>query len=145
MSEDDVIKGIRAPGRFDAIIVSESDALRGVRAEAVKCHSCLNSSTSSPGPVSPDGTVVAVNLGGKKGTPLEVWFLDARTLETRGKLIGKGDPQRYWLKTGQFTPDGKHFIAPDGVGNVLVWDVTGRKVERAPAEWWGHASVATGR
>jgi WD40 repeat protein len=84
----------------------------------------------SVGPVAPDGSVIAVYLGGKKGAPLEVWFLDARTLEERGKLIGKGDPERFGWGTGRFTPDGKRFVALDGVGNALVSDVTGGKVER---------------
>jgi WD40 repeat protein len=84
----------------------------------------------SLGPVSPDGKLVAASLGGKKGAPLEVWFLDARTLEDRGKLIGKGNPQGFWNTEGQFTRDGKRFIAPDGVGNILVWDVAGQKLER---------------
>src|SRR5262249_3341227 len=30
----------------------------------------------SVGAIAPDGSVVAVYLGGKKGAPLEVWFLD---------------------------------------------------------------------
>jgi hypothetical protein len=31
MTEDEIIKGIRNPGRFDAVVVSEADALRIVR------------------------------------------------------------------------------------------------------------------
>jgi WD40 repeat protein len=84
----------------------------------------------SIGRVSPDGTVVAVFLGGKKAAPLEVWFLDAKTLEERGKLVGRGDPMRHGWGAGRFTPDGKHFVALDGTGNALLWDVAGRKLER---------------
>jgi WD40 repeat protein len=80
--------------------------------------------------VSPDGAVVAVSLGGKKVAPLEVWFLDARTLEVRGKLVGKGDAEGYGWGSGRFTPDGKRYVALDGVGNALVWDVAGQKRER---------------
>jgi WD40 repeat protein len=79
--------------------------------------------------VSPDGSVAAVGLGGKKGAPVEVWFLDSRTLEVRGKLIGKGDPESYGWGNGTFTPDGKRYIALDR-GHALVWDVAGQKLER---------------
>src|SRR5262249_20094755 len=84
----------------------------------------------SLGSLSPDGAVVSVALGGKKGAPLEVWFFDARTLQARGKLTGKGDPERYGWGGGLFTPDGKRFVAFDSVGNVLVWDVAAQKLER---------------
>lgn len=80
--------------------------------------------------VAPDGKVVALHLGGKKGAPLEVWFLDARTLESRGKLIGKGAPDRYGWGNGLFTPDGKRYIARDEAANILIWNVAEQKVER---------------
>jgi WD40 repeat protein len=80
--------------------------------------------------IAPDGSVVAVSLGGQKAAPVEVWFLDARTLAPRGKLVGKGDPERYGWGSGRFTPDGKHYVALDGAGNALVWDVVGQKLER---------------
>jgi WD40 repeat protein len=82
----------------------------------------------SLGPIAPDGSVVAVSVGGVKGAPLEIWFLDARTLEERGKLIGKGDSDQYWGGRGVFTPDSKQFIAVDAVGNVLFWDVAGQRL-----------------
>ncbi len=84
----------------------------------------------SVGPVSPDGGVVMVRLGGKQGAPLEVWFRDARTLEDRGRLIGKSDPEQYGWGNGVFTPDGKRFLVLDRAGPALVWDVDRRKVER---------------
>jgi WD40 repeat protein len=80
--------------------------------------------------ISPDAAVVAVALGGKKAAPFEVRFLDAKTLEDRGKLIGKGDPESYGWGRGIFTPDGKHYVAIDGVGNALLWNVAERRVER---------------
>jgi WD40 repeat protein len=93
--------------------------------------------------VSPDGTVVAVSLGGKeKGAPIEVWFLDARTLAERGRLTGKGDPDGYGWGSGGFTPDGKRYVALNGAGEALVWDVAGRKLERTlplgagRSGWW---------
>jgi WD40 repeat protein len=85
------------------------------------------------GPVAPDGEVVAVYLGGKKEDPLEVRFLDARTLEDRGKLITKGHPDWYGWGSGRFTPDGKRFVALDGLGSLLIWDLAGRKVEHTLA------------
>lgn len=95
--------------------------------------------------VSPDGAVVAVSLGGKKGAPLEVWFLDGKTLEERGKLVGKSDPDRHGWGRGQFTPDSKRYIAL-GDGKALVWDVPGAKLERtldtgaARLGWWSALS-----
>lgn len=84
----------------------------------------------SIGEFSPDGAVVTASVGGKKGAPLEVWFLDAKTLEDRGKLVGKADPERYGWGSGRFTRDGKRYIGLDGVGTVLLWNVAERKVER---------------
>jgi WD40 repeat protein len=59
-----------------------------------------------------------------------VWFLDAKTLGPRGKLVGQGDPERSGWGGRRFTPDGKRYVALDGAGNALVWDVAGRKLER---------------
>lgn len=80
--------------------------------------------------VSPDGAVVATFLMGKKGAPIEVWFLDAKTLEDRGKLVGQGDPEEHGWSEGAFTSDGKWFVAFDGIGNALVWNVAEQKMER---------------
>src|SRR5262249_5943917 len=83
------------------------------------------------GQVSPDGAVVAVHPGREeKGAPIEVWFLDTKTLEDRASLVGKGDPKRSGCGTGLFSPDGKHYVLLDGVGKALLWDVAGRKLER---------------
>jgi WD40 repeat protein len=78
----------------------------------------------------PDGKVVAVFVWGKRGGPLEVRFLDGKTLEERGKLVAKGDPQRAGQGMGQFTPDSKRFIALDHFGNVLIWNMAAQKLER---------------
>ena len=82
------------------------------------------------GPFSPDGSVVAVYLSGRKSTPFEVWFLDARTLETRGKLVGERNPEGTVWKCGAFDRDGGRFIAFDGSGNALVWNVAEQKLVR---------------
>jgi WD40 repeat protein len=82
----------------------------------------------SLGPVSPDGAVVAISVGGKKGAPFEVWFLDARTLAVRGRLVGKGSPEEYWGGTGLFNKDGTRYIGLDVSGNILTWDVPGQKL-----------------
>src|SRR5262249_35068008 len=84
----------------------------------------------SAGSFSPDGVLLPVHLGGKKGAPVEVWFLDAKTLENRDKLIGTGDPDGRGFSTGVFTRDGKRFVILDGIGNILLWNVAGRKLER---------------
>ena len=84
----------------------------------------------SPGSFSPDGSVVPLYLLGKKGGPLEIWFRDAHTLQDRGKLVSKGDPDRDgFTAAGAFTRDGKLFVVPDFSGNILVWDVIGRRVK----------------
>jgi WD40 repeat protein len=85
----------------------------------------------SIGSYSSNGKFLAVNLGGKKGNPLEVWFLDGKTLEVRGKLMGKGGPNDYWGGFGLFTPDGKRYVALDRAGNVLLWDAEELKPQRA--------------
>lgn len=77
---------------------------------------------------SPDGSVIAIGLGGKKGAPREVWFRDAKTLEDRGQFLGEASHQAGW-GAGQFTPDGKHYIIM-GRGTASVWVVAERKVTR---------------
>src|SRR5207245_1691493 len=84
----------------------------------------------SLGELSPDSTLVTVSLGGKKGAPLEVWFLDTKTLQLRGKLIGSGSPHDYGWGPGHFTRDGKHFIAIDRSEHALVWNVAEQKIDR---------------
>jgi WD40 repeat protein len=104
----------------------------------------------SIGSVAPDGAVAAINLGGKKGAPFEVWFRDARTLEDRGKLVAKGDPSRYGWATGRFTPDARWFVVIDGAGDILLWNVAARKVQRTLSfagdrwtnQWATHLAVA---
>jgi WD40 repeat protein len=83
------------------------------------------------GAVSPDGAVVVVSVRGwKKGLPFEKWFLDAKTLELRGKLTGKATPELYGTAVGRFSPDGKRYFVFDADGNVLIWNVANRKLER---------------
>jgi WD40 repeat protein len=89
--------------------------------------------------ISPDGAVVATQIGGKKAAPREIWFRDAKTLEDRGKLIGKGHPDAYGWGSGQFAPDGQRYIALDGAGNALVWNVAARKVEQTLPYGGDHA------
>jgi WD40 repeat protein len=85
----------------------------------------------SIGQISSDGLVLTASLSSKdKGAPIEVWFLDARTLADRGKLVAQGDPGRYGLGPGRLTPDGKRYVLLDGVGNALVWNVAEKKLER---------------
>jgi WD40 repeat protein len=67
---------------------------------------------------------VSVFIGGRQGAPAEMWFLDARTLADRGKLVVKGKGWRGAL----FNNDGTRFIAVDG-GNILIWNVAARKLE----------------
>ena len=79
--------------------------------------------------ISPDGSMLALGLGGKKGAPIEVWFRDAKNLADRGKYIGKADPNRFGWGGGRFTPDGsRYLILANEV--VDVWDVAAKKVVR---------------
>jgi WD40 repeat protein len=94
------------------------------------------------GAVAPDGSLVAVKRSGKKGAPLETLLIDVKTLETRARLVGKGDPTRRSVEAwGKFTPDGKRYVKADGGGDVFVWDVAGQKLERTlsndghPVRW----------
>ncbi len=92
--------------------------------------------------VSSDGTIIAVTLAGKKGAPLETWFLDARTLGLLGKLIGKAVPNSFPRGSGRFSPDGKRFVLLDTSGYGMVWDVAEQKLERTFSlgenlkTWW---------
>ena len=79
---------------------------------------------------SSDGSVIAVNIGGKKGAPREVWFRDAKTLEDRGRFIGEANPDRHGWGDGQFTPDGKKYVILGLKGEASVWDVAAKKVVR---------------
>ena len=103
----------------------------------------------SLGALSPDGSLLAVRLGGKRAAPAETRFLDARTLEERGTLVGKGNPDGFGWSEGAFTPDGKRYVALDGAGNALVWDIAGKKVVRtiryAPNAGWAQAISPDGK
>ena len=59
-----------------------------------------------------------------------MWFLDARTLEVRFKFTGDGEARGLMWGYGLFTLDSKRFVASDGLNNVMVWDLVGRKVTR---------------
>ena len=79
---------------------------------------------------SPDRKLVSVALGGKANAPLEYVFLDAETLEERGRLVGKGSPYSTGWGPGEFTPDGKNFAAVDASGEFLLWSPASRRIER---------------
>ncbi len=83
----------------------------------------------SLGEFSPDGSVVAVSLGGKKGAVREVWFRDGQTLADRGRCVAEGDPDRYGWGGGAFTPDGTRYVMLGANRKVVVWDVAGKRVE----------------
>jgi WD40 repeat protein len=97
--------------------------------------------------VAPDSSAMAVSFwsfGRKKEATVEMLFLDAKTLEPRGKLVGKGvGDGRPWIG-GQFSPDGKRFVIVDKAGNILLWDVAGQKLERTLASL-DKAQVPDGR
>lgn len=79
---------------------------------------------------SPDGSVVAVSLGGKKGAAREVLFLDAKTLAEKGRFVGAEDPDGYGWGGSAFTPDGKRFVVIDAKAAHL-WDIAGGKVVKS--------------
>jgi WD40 repeat protein len=81
----------------------------------------------SLGEFSPDGSLIAVRLGGKLGAPVEVWFRDGKTLVDRGRFVGEGDPKGYGWGNGKFLPDSRGYVAIDGKGKGHVWDIAGKK------------------
>jgi WD40 repeat protein len=102
----------------------------------------------SLGGVSPDGSTVAVALGGKKGAPREVWFRDVKTLADRGRFVGAGDEDRYGWGSGRFTPDGKRYVLLNVKDKAVVWNVAEQKVERSfdlPGPAWALALSPDGR
>jgi WD40 repeat protein len=84
----------------------------------------------SIGDFSPNGSLVAVNLGGKLGAPAEVWLLDGKTLTDRGKFLGDGEEKSYGWSRGRFSPDSRSFVVLDGLGHAHLWDTTAGKVIR---------------
>jgi WD40 repeat protein len=109
-------------------VIKVMEVATGTELARLKCPEKVRSFSIQA--ISPDGAVAAINLGGKKGAPLEVWFRDARTLEDRGKLIGEGDPQRHGWNPGVFSPDSSRFITFDGKGKALVWNLASRRIDR---------------
>lgn len=79
---------------------------------------------------SPDGKVLACELGGKKGAKPTILFLDPETLAEQGRWIGAEDDDLYGWAGGQFTPDGRRFLMTDGQGVLHVWNVATKRVER---------------
>jgi WD40 repeat protein len=93
---------------------------------------CEKDKIFSLGPFSSNGSFVEVALAGKKGDPLEVWFLDAKTLKVCGKLVGKGNHKDHrWGGRGLFTRDSKRYVAIDRAGNALLWDLANQKLEHS--------------
>lgn len=84
----------------------------------------------SVGGFSPDGSTIALSLGGKKGAPCEIWFRDGKTLEDRGRFTSEGDPEQSGWGVGRFTPDGTRYIILNVKDKGVVWDVAGKKVVR---------------
>ena len=86
--------------------------------------------TASVAGFSPDGSLLAVALGGKKGAEPTTLFLDATTLKEQARWTGTADPEGYGWETGTFAPDGKRYAIFDGNGVVHVWDVAAKKAVR---------------
>ena len=80
--------------------------------------------------VSPDGKLVTVSLGGKKGATPTTLYVDPETLKDVATLTGEADPDGYGWDSGTFSPDGKLFQSADGKGNLRLWDVAAKKVVR---------------
>jgi WD40 repeat protein len=84
----------------------------------------------SIGDFSPDGSLLAVSLGGKLAAPREVWLLDGRTLADRGKFVAESAPKGYGWGQGAFSPDSRSYVILDGAGRAHVWDTAAAKVVR---------------
>lgn len=99
--------------------------------------------------LSADGSVVAVDLGGKLGADREVWFLDAATMKRRARCVGQGDPDRHGWGPGGFSPDGKRYFAIHLKGVDLIDTTSGKVVKTLEAAWgrtpWRWALSADGR
>lgn len=119
--------------RDRAMIVQQTDAVRVLDAATFREQAELKYPDKDrrffPICVAPDGTIVAISVGGKKGAPHEVWFRDAKTLEDRGKFVAEGDAERYGWTSGEFSPDGKHCVLALS-NRAVVWDVKSQKVAR---------------
>ncbi|HSQ55694.1 MAG TPA: WD40 repeat domain-containing protein, partial [Gemmata sp.] len=79
---------------------------------------------------SPDGSVLAFGLGGKKGGPREVWFRDAKTLEDRGQFLADGSADGIGFGGADFTPDGKYYVILGVKDKIVLWEVSRQKVAR---------------
>jgi WD40 repeat protein len=82
----------------------------------------------SLGRFSPDGSVLAVSLGGKLGAPREEWFRDGKSLEDRGRFTAEGDPDRYGWGGGMFISKGTQYFVINSNKKGGVWDLAGKKL-----------------
>ncbi len=82
------------------------------------------------GAISPDGSTLAVMLGGRAWAPIEVWFVDAATLKVRGKLQSQPRKKFGGWGYGVFTSDSKRYVVLGKDGRILVWDLTRHRLER---------------
>lgn len=128
LCEEHAFQTIIPPGQTVLVGESATSLLKLLQLPTGKELASMKCPARDIGSVAPDGSVVAASPWG--AATLEVFFLDGKTLKPRGKLVGKGEANgRAWLG-GRFTPDGKRFVIVDKAGNVLIWDVTGQKLER---------------
>ncbi len=80
--------------------------------------------------ISPDGKLIARNLGQEKDGTTSTVFLDAKTLDETARWTGQANPQQFGTTLGTFTPDSKQFLILDGKNDLQIWDVAAKKVAR---------------
>ncbi|QJX00676.1 hypothetical protein FTUN_8308 [Frigoriglobus tundricola] len=110
-----------------------------------KSHPCPEGRAARFVGASPDGKLLAVNLGGKKGETTTTLFLDAESLEETARWTAPANPTGFGYTPGRFAPNGKRFLAVDGENTLHIWDVAAKQVARTvKLDQSGWQSVVSG-
>jgi len=97
--------------------------------ELARTSHVLKGRSLQVGTVSPNGKFVAV-YSYRTGQPLEVWLLDAKTLDPLGKFTTRGECNAPIWESGLFTPDSRYFVAVDREGTIFIWNLDEQKMQR---------------
>jgi WD40 repeat protein len=79
--------------------------------ELAKFDSPVKGLMFSVADVSPDGKLLAVSLGGVRGTKPTILFLNAMTLEEVDRFTGEPEPNNLGWVSGKFLRNGKYFLS----------------------------------
>ena len=129
------VTGVRGGGDRYASSIQILDLATGKQVASLACPDELryfSFSTYFPGGmISPDRSTLAVMLGGKPWSPVEVWFVDSATLRVKGKLTSEPRDKYGGWGYGTFSPDGTRFVLLGSNGRLLVWNLVQQRLERA--------------